>query len=213
MKPLRSSRILLLLGCLAWLGLVGGGLYFVWGYENSPGRSGVPPMLWPDDSAIRRNPELPTLVLFIHPHCPCSRATIGELAILMAGAQGRVHATAVFVKPAGLKGGEGTDLWTSARDIPGITMSVDENGVEAKRFRSETSGQVALYDQNGQLLFSGGITGSRGHSGDNAGRTTIQSLLANGQVPWKETPVFGCPLIKADSNKTPEEFCNAPHGN
>lgn len=212
MRPVGYSKTLLLFGCLAWLGLVAGGLHFVWGYENSPGRSGAPPMHWPDDSAIRRNPELPTLVLFIHPHCPCSRATIGELAILMARSQGRVHATAVFVTPAGFKGWERTDLWTSARDIPGVTISVDENGVEAQRFRSETSGQVALYGQNGQLLFSGGITGSRGHSGDNAGRTAIQSLLANGQVSTKETPVFGCPLVKDDSNNTPKEFCDAPHG-
>src|SRR5215210_1485758 len=140
MKPLRSSRIFLLLGCLAWLGLVGSGLNFVWGYENSPGRSGVPPMHWPDNSAIRRNSEVPTLVLFIHPHCPCSRATIGELAILLALFQGRVSATAVFVKPAGFNGWERTDLWASARDIPGVTMIVDENAVEAQRFQSETSG-------------------------------------------------------------------------
>lgn len=85
----------------------------------------------------------------------------------MAHSQGLVNANAVFVKPAGFgESWEQTDLWRSATDIPGVYSTVDENGVEARRFGSATSGQVALYSGEGQLLFSGGITGSRGHSGE-----------------------------------------------
>lgn len=204
----------LLLTCIVWLSVVGYGLRLVRGYENSPGRTGTPPTKWPENSEIKRKSELPTLVLFIHPHCPCSRATIGELAILMAHSQGLVNANTVFVKPDGFgKAWEKTDLWRSATDIPAVYVTVDENGVEARRFGSETSGQVALYSAEGQLLFSGGITGSRGHSGDNDGRSAILSLLATGKAAKTETPVFGCPLVKETSNKQSEEFCNASHGN
>ena len=63
----------------------------------------------------------------------------------MAHSQGLVNANAVFVKPAGFEAWEKTDLWRSVTDIPGVNISVDEDGVEAQRFRSETSGQVALY--------------------------------------------------------------------
>ena len=214
MKSIGHSKILLLLACVVWLSAVGYGLHFVWSYENSPGQSGTPPNAWPATSKINRKHGLPTLVLFIHPHCPCSRATIGELAILMAHSQGLVNANVAFVKPAGFsESWEKTDLWNSVIDIPAVNVTVDENGVEARRFRSETSGQAALYNAQGQLVFSGGITGARGHSGDNDGRTAIVSLLATGMSAKTETPVFGCPLVKDTSNEQSEEFCNAVRGN
>jgi hypothetical protein len=213
MKPRASLRKILLIGCLVWLPAVCFGLRYVWAYENQPGRSGISPKEWPSASKIRRN-DLPTLVLFIHPHCPCSRATIGEFAILMAHSHRLVNANAVFVKPAGFdEVWEQSDLWRSAMAIPGVTVIEDENGVEALRFGAETSGQVALYSAAGALLFSGGITGSRGHSGDNDGRTAILSLLTSGRAEKTETSVFGCPLHNAPSTSKAEEFCNANHVN
>ena len=50
--------------------------------------------------------------MLTHPHCPCSRASIGELARLMAQAQGRVTAYVLFIKPAGSpEDWENSDLW------------------------------------------------------------------------------------------------------
>jgi len=213
MKSNRRARRFLMLSCVVWLIAVGFGLRLVWGYENSPGQSGKLPIGWPVTSQIKRNTELPTLVVFIHPHCPCSRATIGELAILMAHSQGVLNARVLFVKPGGFGDAwEKTDLWTSAADIPGVSVTTDENGVEARRFGSATSGQVALYSAEGQLVFSGGITGSRGHSGDNDGRSAIQSLLATGKASKADAPVFGCPLAEETSTHRSEEFCDAFHG-
>jgi len=40
-------------------------------------------------------------------------------------------------------------------------------------FGAETSGDVLLYDIHGAIAIQGGITGSRGHAGDNAGENTI----------------------------------------
>jgi len=137
--------------------------------------------------------------MLAHPHCPCTRASIGELARLMAQAQGRVTAYALFVKPAGSSDDwENTDLWRNAAGIPGVNVVVDD-GVEAQRFHAVTSGQTVLYDAEGHLLFSGGITGSRGHSGDNEGRSAIVSLLNTGEAERAETSVFGCPLFGTHS--------------
>jgi hypothetical protein len=58
-----------------------------------------------------------------------------------------------------------------------------------------TSGQTVLYDNEGALLFSGGITGARGHAGDNAGRTSLVELLNRGAAGRSRTSVFGCPLF------------------
>jgi hypothetical protein len=117
----------------------------------------------------------------------------------MAQAQGRVTAYALFVKPAGSSDDwEKTDLWESAARIPGVKVIADD-GVEAQRFNAMTSGQTVLYDADGHLLFSGGITGSRGHSGDNAGRSAIVSLLFTGESDQAKTSVFGCPLFDTHS--------------
>ena len=58
--------------------------------------------------------------------------------------------------------------WRSAAAIPGVTVHVDHDGGEARRFGAETSGFVVLYDAHGELLFAGGITTGRGQAGDNA---------------------------------------------
>lgn len=150
------------------------------------------------------------MVMMIHPHCPCSRASIGELALLMAEVPGRVNANVLFIKPHEFpEQWEKTDLWNSAARIPGVKFDVDDDAAEARFFGSQTSGQVMLYDINGQLLFKGGITASRGHSGDNDGRRAIVSLLTQHHEDRAETPVFGCPLSEQSSNDHTKDSCHA----
>lgn len=196
----KRFRVILLVGTVAWLSIVSIGLWRVWGYENAPGVAAAPPQQWPTDSRIQPAHDQATLVVLAHPHCPCTRASIGELASIMAHCQGRLTAYVLFLKPAGFSGDwEKTDLWQSAANIPGVTVIPDDDGSEARRFRAATSGQTVLYDSEGRLLFSGGITGSRGHSGDNAGRSSIVSLVNAGTAERTETFVFGCPLFDPNS--------------
>ena len=72
---------------------------------------------------------------------------------------------------------------------------LDEGGVEASRFGAATSGQAILYDGDGRLVFSGGITAARGHFGDNAGSQALARLLIDGMPSRPHTPVFGCALF------------------
>lgn len=195
-----KGRFILVTACAAWALMIGVGLGFLWSYENTPGPTAAPPSRWPSDSRIQLATDRATLIMLTHPHCPCTRASISELARLMAQAQGRVTAYALFLKPVdSSEDWEKTDLWQSAASIPGVTVVVDDDGVEAQRFHAATSGQTVLYDAEGHLLFSGGITGSRGHSGDNAGRSAIVSLLNIGEAERAETAAFGCPLFGANS--------------
>jgi hypothetical protein len=88
-----------------------------------------------------------------------------------------------------------SDLWKSAAAIPGVTVREDVNGAQARLFGAETSGYVLLFDTHGRLLFKGGITGSRGHAGDNAGENAIIAW-SNGQAAGLDkTPVYGCSLL------------------
>ena len=196
----RGARVLLLVGTISWLLVISFGLWILWGYENTPGKAGQPPHQWPADSKILPARDHATLVMLAHPHCPCTRATIGELASIMAHSQGRLTAYVLFLKPTGFsEEWEKTDLWQSAANIPGVTAVIDDEGAEANRFHAATSGQTLLYDAGGRLLFSGGITGSRGHSGDNAGQSAIVSLVNSGVSELTETSVFGCPLFDPKS--------------
>lgn len=175
-----------------WLAASGAGMYSMLAYERAPGAPGNPSEYWPTESAIE--PDASTLLIFAHPHCPCTRASIGELARIMAHCQGKVRAHVIFFLPAGeLVDWVRTDLWRSAEAIPGVTVHADRDGAEARLFNVATSGQSALY-AGGRLLFCGGITGGRGHEGDNAGEDAIVTLLAGGRTPYARTPVFGCPL-------------------
>lgn len=182
-----------------WLLLVAGAMTLLAAYSNTPGTAGVAPTRWPSDSQIARDPSRPTLLVLAHPQCPCTNATLGELESLMAQTQGRVSAHVVFVRPPGLaddlvKG----DLWRKASAIPGVTVEIDNGNVEAGRFHVETSGEALLYGSDGRLLFAGGITLSRGHSGDNPGRTAITALINRRSANESTTPVFGCSLFAAN---------------
>lgn len=199
--PPRSRRSLVILASITlWLLVVGIGLSVLLSYENTPGVAAKPLESWPADSQIQRAPGRATLVMLVHPHCPCSRASLGELALLMAQSQGRLEAYVLFLKPAGFSDDwEKTDLWQSAAGINGVKPIVDHDGVEARRFHAKTSGQTVLYDAEGRLVFSGGITVARGHAGDNAGRSAIVSLVNARVAEQTETPVFGCPLFDDNS--------------
>jgi len=182
---------------LVWVLLVGAGETFLLQYSSTPALQMTAPALWPEGSQIAKNTKLPLLLLFVHPKCPCSRATVGELSKIMTHSQGKVSAYVLFAKPEGvsekwLK----SDLWKNASRIPGVQVLEDPNGFEAKRFHSLTSGQTLLYDAKGRLLFEGGITAARGHFGDNQGSETIKQLIQGNAVKGRSHfKVFGCALF------------------
>src|SRR6185369_6262916 len=181
--------------CAAWLVAVVAGLGVLISYQNAAGVAGETPRQWPATAQLSPDPSRPTLLMFVHPQCPCSRASMEELNRLLAQNGGRVKTHVLFLRPSGLAANwTHTGLRQTAAAIPGVTVHDDVDGVQAKNFGAETSGQVLLYDARGNLLFTGGITEGRGHAGDNAGVTTIVSLLQGQNVSSSQTPVYGCAL-------------------
>ena len=194
MKAKIKIILTLLLG-LAWAGTAVWGGHALLKYENSPGKVGQVFSSWPADSTLQLANDRLTLVMAAHPQCPCTRASVAELAQLMAHVQGKVQAYVLFYSPR--KSGadwQNTDLRRTAAQIPGVTVLSDVDGAEAQRLGAETSGHTFLFDPSGHLLFNGGITASRGHSGDNAGESAIVSLIDNRISARTKTFVFGCSL-------------------
>lgn len=181
---------------LLWLGAVVTGLSFLARYDNGAGPAADAPSAWPLQSRVVLDPARPTLVMLAHPRCVCTRASLAELAELIARATQRPKTYVVFIKPGGVADSwEQTDLWKTAAGLPDVTVLRDDHGVEVRRFGAQTSGQTLLYAADGRLLFSGGTTGARGHAGDNNGRAALLALV-NGQTPERTTsPVFGCSLF------------------
>ena len=198
MAAIARHRLVLLSGLGCWLLAATSGMAVLWAYGATPGTPAEPPRTWPTTSALVREPGRPTLLVFAHPHCPCTRATVEELDRLLASVDEMPQVQVLFAKPDGTEPAwEHTDLWSRAESIPGVSVARDDGGAEADRFGAATSGQVLLYDVAGNLRFAGGITPSRGHAGDSAGRSTLQELLASRHPPQDETPVFGCALHEA----------------
>jgi hypothetical protein len=133
---------------------------------------------------------------------------VHELATLMADCRGEVDTQVLFYQPPKAAADvTQTDLWQIARQIPGVVTRIDVGGTEQQTFGARSSGEVFLYNPGGDLLFHGGITGSRGHEGDNVGRSQVEAILLHERPTIAKTPVFGCELqgscdISKPANKT-----------
>jgi hypothetical protein len=192
---------------LLWLVLVGAGFASLLDYGLTQGVAGRPPGHWPRASTLVRRLDGPTLVMVVHPHCPCTRASLAQLSAILDSAPmnpqpDRATAYVVFVRPPGVaRGWEQTDLWRQAAAIRGVKPIADDLGREAALFGATTSGQTMLYDRDGVLRFSGGVTAARGFYGASAGQRKIVALLNNsagtGQMPdpADAAPVYGCALL------------------
>lgn len=197
-----NAKILRSALALVWLCVVGAGFAIILNYQVASGTAGPTPQRWPAGTPIALDARRDTLILFAHPHCPCTRASLEELNRLLARSQGAVAAHVVFYRPSEFPTNwTRTDLWHSAAALPGVSVREDVDGQLARRLGAETSGYVLLYDPQGQLLFKGGITESRGHAGDNVGEDSIIALLAGKSGALDQTLVYGCSLGNCDSSK------------
>ena len=195
-KKFRGTILISILFGIGWVASIAFGMRLLVAHETTPGSVASVPSHFPAQSALNLAPDQLTLVMLAHPRCPCTRASIGELAQIMAEGQGKLKAYVLFSRPegAGADWNE-TGAWHSAAEIPGVTPVGDDDGRETRRFGAETSGHTLLFSADGRLLFSGGITASRGHAGDNVGESAIVALLREQPAMRTTTPVYGCGLI------------------
>lgn len=190
-----KTSMIPLLAC-GWLTLTGFGGWQLSAYSFTPGPQGVAPVLWPAAAVNAREPGAFTVVVALHPECPCSQATLEELDSIVAQSGGRLHPLVLLVELPGLPPAEDSALWQRARRIADVRLVKDRDGAEARRFGARTSGETRLYGPDGRLLFHGGITAARGHVGDNPGQAAIAGLLLHPGTtePPRSSPVFGCAL-------------------
>lgn len=196
------SRWIVTVGCLCCAVLIGAGFTALERYENTPGRSEPAPSVRPQLTRLPTEAGKPGLLVFAHPECSCTRATLDELARVLAQSPRPVSVCVLFSVPRhGADDWRRSEMWRQAAAIPGVQVQMDPDGVLARRFGAFTSGQTLLYGTDGRLEFRGGLTASRGHEGDNAGSDAVLALLAGRTVPRAQTPVFGCALYRGSDRE------------
>ncbi len=182
----------------SWLTLMVLGFWQLHSYSTQAGASGAAPQRLADTRLSDKAPGA-RLLFFAHPHCPCTKASLVELAIILERVPQDIVTEVHFVRPTGVSAGwERTASWEAAAKLPGVKVLCDEAGELAQQMGAQTSGQAMLYDRQGKLLFRGGLTRARGQAGESPGRRAILALLAGSTAP-ATAPVFGCPLLNAPS--------------
>lgn len=198
--PISFPRRIQLLSAV-WISCILAGMVSVLNYSSAPGAAAKPPRSWPTTAKLSPHPSRPTLIMFVHPHCPCSMASINELSRLAARTRDRLEIIAIFVIPPGCPPNwHHSALWDSARSIPGVRAVADEDARICSQFHVTTSGHCLVYNPQNSLIFSGGITAGRGHEGDSTGQTMISDCVREfKEEGLSECATFGCQLTTDQS--------------
>jgi hypothetical protein len=182
---------------LAWIA----GIAFVFqawiDYEHNPGRIGVTRSEWPADSKLQPSDRNGTLVVFLHPYCPCSQKGLVKLERILAAQSTKPACYFLFSSLEGRSCVEtDSENWQTARAIAPDGTQTDFEAREGSRFGATTSGFVVFYDAEGRLRFRGGITSERGGEQSNSFERLLSEAISGSRFPLINTPVFGCPLIE-----------------
>jgi hypothetical protein len=195
------KRRWLITGALAvaavlWAATVAASYRAIRRFESTPGLAAIASKSWPMRSTVPRERGQWTLVMLVHPHCSCSRASVKELEAVLEKAPHSVRSYVLVYRPHEFPAGwERSDVTAAAGRLHRTRVLIDEDGREARLFGGFTSGQTFLYDGDGRLRFEGGITLLRGHAGLNSGRAGI-IRIANAQSGTGTHPVFGCSISR-----------------
>jgi len=179
------------------------GIGMMQSYMITPGAAGEVPDTWPGGSGIERDADRWTLVVAVHPMCPCTEASAEELGRAIRGADERPELIAIVRVPPDPDEAErwmNSPLVRALRRVDGgdgLRVIRDETGEIAAVFGALTSGHAVLFDPAGARRFSGGVTPSRGMRGPNTGAAAIGALLDGREAPATSAAVYGCPLCDA----------------
>ena len=199
---LRASKLTTNGGIALWGALAIGGTLALSAYSNRAGSSAHAAEVWPPETSIEPIPARPNLLFFLHPRCPCSRASVSELSRIIGRIGDAVALTVILYLPeeASAEDWEG-DLGARVRKIPGARVLEDRDGLEAKKFGITTSGHALLFSERGTRIFSGGVTAGRGHEGENRGQRAIEAwvLSGEGSSSHRDSPTFGCAIEELEA--------------
>lgn len=186
---------------LIWAATVGAMYHAVRRFETTPGRGAAVRTMWPVRSRILPERDRWTLVMLIHPHCSCTKASLQELERIIEMSGTSLQTYVLVYRPSDFQAGwEKTETFEAAKHLQRAHVIVDPDGAEARLFGGFTSGQTFLYDREGALRFSGGVTSLRGHAGVNRGSMDVVDIV-HAKAQQGTHPVFGCAIVTTESEQ------------
>jgi hypothetical protein len=161
-------------------------------YQPAPVEEGA--IQWPAGETEPTS-AAPTIVVFAHPLCPCTRATLNKLGESIARLPDDRRIEVIFAT-AGLNPADVCDSSTvrAARRLSRVEVCFDETGEDVRRFGATVSGEVFVFDGEGRRIFHGGITSGRGHEGDSVGQREFERRVCGLTADAFSAPVYGCLL-------------------
>lgn len=180
--------------CAAWIAIALFGWNSLLRHTYQPAGVEEGATNWPDAD---RNPTSAayTVVVFAHPLCPCTRATLNKLheSITRFPDDRRIE---VIFATAGLDSADVADSFNvrTARRLEGVEVRFDETGEIVRRFGATVSGEVFAFDREGRRVFHGGITTGRGHEGDSTSQREFERRICGRASDAFSAPVYGCLL-------------------
>jgi hypothetical protein len=91
------------------------GTALLFNFDQTAGAVSAVPVRWPVSSAIDRPARTDALLVFVHPYCSCTVATLHEIASLSGGGpqSGQLSTTVLFYRPKN-SGWLPGNLWSKA---------------------------------------------------------------------------------------------------
>lgn len=208
---MRTHWVYLLLG--AWMLACVSLFVMLWSYANVAGTQGMLPAGWSPATQLQAPDDRAMLLVFAHPKCPCTRATMSAIERLQREVPGTFATRVVFYEPdvADASWRE-TDLWARAAKLIDAKAIADPGGLMTSEAGAVVSGCVALFDRDGVLQFWGGLTPSRGHEGESVGLSALRSILRGRDPGPVRAPVYGCEItgtIECQLDRCGGEVCDA----
>jgi hypothetical protein len=164
----------------------------LWDHAYRPAKN---PTDFPAPFAADETTSSSRIVLFAHPFCPCTKATLSELEESLSRLPANVAVAVVFVT-VGLPPAEvsASPLMAMARSLPHVTVKQDDAGHLACSYGATVSGETFFVDSRGRVLYHGGLTPARGHQGDATGQTLLEQVARGKREGPCAAPIFGCSL-------------------
>lgn len=167
----------------SWLSLCTAGFAILAVYQHTPGPA----------SEVSDTPGVDGkhIDFFLHPDCQCSKASLQELESVLDRVSGLndYQLNLYLFSAPGI-----SQIDIGKKTAHDWNVQHDEMGQFADHAGVKTSGHVLVYGA-GRLLFSGGVTASRGKPGANAYSGKLYQVLTQTVSETVNCPVFGCGLL------------------
>lgn len=148
----------------------------------------------PIDSSQLQSPKW-HIELFVHPQCPCTRATLKLVDRLHRELLVPPELTIYVASYDQIKSD-----WSSspnlrlAQQLDQAVVMEDKEANRAKSLGVKASGTLVVTDGEGNRLFAGGITAGRSCEQLNPSYFSVRNLLNNPATGLSNTVVYGCDL-------------------